>query len=167
MKRHEFIPLLIILIGIIFGCLLVFNSCEPKPLIKTKIEQKQDEIKVITKIVEVEKLKYIPIKHKSDGLSDSIIIYKELHDTIRIVMLQDSLINNQQLEIKQLDSIIFFLDKQSQEQKDVIDLQEVHISDIENDNKDLRKQVRKGKVKGFIIGAGGVVVGYLVANLIK
>ena len=143
-------------------------TCEPKKksIIKPKIEQKKAEIRIIEKKIEVEKVRYIPIKVKSSDLSDSIVIYKETHDTVKIVMFQDSLIDNQRIEIKQLETVIFLQDENIRKKDGVIEFQEIEIEDLTNQNKDLRKQIRKGKVKGVIIGVGGVVVGVVVGVLV-
>ena len=159
--------LVVVVIGLVY-LFSWFKSCATsKPLVKTKIEDKKAEIKVINRTVEVEKLKYVPIKAKSVALSEQITIYKKIHDTVRIVMFQDSLITNQRLEIKQLDSIIFFQDEEIRNYNELTEMQEIYISDLETDVKELKKQVRKGKVKGVLIGAGGIVIGVLVGVLMS
>jgi hypothetical protein len=155
-KNLNYKIVIAVLIAFLLGYLSNCNQCE-KPIqdkvIKKKIEERKEEVKIIEARTEIKRAKLKPLKRINTDLTAKIIQAKERKDTVTIIVTQDSLIEVQKLQIKTLESVVLMQDKTILGLKDIIEFQEIEVNSLKSDlvdkNNDLKKLKRRKNLTIF------------------
>lgn len=148
--------LLLFMLGYLSRC---EKACVPiaNTTIKTKVIEKTKIVDSLIKQTEAKKAELLPIKEKTKQLEKSVDIAKYKGDTLLIIQWQDTLIENQRLEIKTLESVVFLQGETIEGMQGIIELKDMQISSINYEVIEQQKQSKKMKRQRNLSILGGIV----------
>jgi hypothetical protein len=156
-------------LGLLLRCENVPKTATKQTPIETRIQEKTVYVDKYIEIANDNKRKASQIKRIVSDLSNEITKAKVIHDTLVIVALQDSLIDVQKLEIKTLESVVYWQDKTILGKDGIIELKDIQIESLEIDSKEKDKQIKKFKRQKnlSIVGWVATSVGLILLTLNK
>ena len=148
--------LLLFVLGYLSRC---EKACVPiaNTVIQTKVIEKTKEVAHLIDKASKKKAELLPIKEKTKQVEKSVDEAKYSGDTALIIQWQDTLIEVQRLEIKTLESVVFFQGETIEGLQGIIELKDMQIEGLEGELNDKDKSTTKAKRQRNLAILGGVV----------
>ena len=169
-KNLNYKIVIAVLVAFLLGYLSNCKQCE-KPIqdkvIKQKIEERKEEVKIIEAKTEIKRAKLKPLKRINTDLTTKILQAKERKDTVTIVVTQDSLIEVQRMQVKTLESVVFMQDKTIIGLKEIIEFQEIETNSLQIDIEDRDRDLKKFKRQKNLALIGSAIFSGLLIYILK
>lgn len=165
--KYKLIAVILIayILGYYSNCCQYRNTKSVNNRVTTqRITTKKQDVKQLEEATAKVKTEIRYIKANNATVTAQLDKVKVLRDTVKIVALQDTLINIQKLEIRKFESVVWMQGKTIDALKDIIEFQEMDIESLQSEiidkNKDLKKFKRRKdlSVIGWIATTIGLIV---------